>query len=132
MNVKEFIEKIEQKEAKVLTVEEAKKLKGKTIAWMYFGYQSNDNTVQEMVIGNIVSSLEFHEKETMAGYNSRADYWKSYMTEKQLKSEEHTLILLDQFGKHKYIYAYLESPFFKEPTFTCTDSDREVYYLVMG
>lgn len=38
MKTNEFIHRIENGEAKVLTVEEAKKLKGKKIYWFYFGY----------------------------------------------------------------------------------------------
>lgn len=39
MKTNEFIHRIENGEAKVLTVEEAKKLKGKKIYWFYFDIQ---------------------------------------------------------------------------------------------
>ena len=57
MKTNEFIHRIENGEAKVLTVEEAKKLKGKKIYWFYFGYSGNENEVQEMKVGDIVSEL---------------------------------------------------------------------------
>lgn len=106
METKEFIEKIETKEAKVLTVEKAKKLKGKRIAYMYFGYHGNENTVEEMVVGNIISSLDYEETQPLNGYESRAAYWRSYMNEKQLRKKMDTLLLLEENGNNPSIHAY--------------------------
>lgn len=83
MKANEFIKKIENGEAKVLTVESAKNLKGKTILWMYFGYSGNENEVYEMIVGDIVSELEYYSTQPCEGYKSRADYWKSYMSERR-------------------------------------------------
>lgn len=128
-----FIKKIENKEAKVLTLESAKKLKGKRIAWMYFGYRLNSLIVNEMIVGDIVSSLDYYEGEACDGYKSRADYWRSYMSEDQLQKERETLFLLDASGKDSYIRCHSEwKRFYEEPTFTCSDADREVYYILVG
>lgn len=129
MNAKEFIEKIKSGEAKVLTVKVAKLLKGKRIAWMYFGYKGQ-NSVKEMTVGNIVTELDYNETQPCEGFSSRADYWRSYMTEKQLDEKKTTLLLLQADGKCPYINAHTKySNFYNVPTFTCTDADREVYYI---
>lgn len=129
MVTSEFVKKIKNEEAKVLTVEAAKKLKGKTILWMYFGCSGNKNEVYEMIVGNIVSELEYYSTQPCEGYKSRTDYWKSYMSEGQLKEKENTLLLLDSDGNNKFIRAHLNLSFFDEPTFTCSDADKEVYYV---
>lgn len=84
-----------------------------------------------MKVGDIVSELEYYSNQPCEGYESRADYWKSYMSEKQLETVGKTLMLLDSDGKDKFIKAHLNMNFFDEPTFTCSDADREVYYLVI-
>ena len=129
MTKSEFIKKVENGEAKVLTVEAARKLKGKTILWMYFGYSGNENEVRKMRVGDIVSELGYYSKQPCEGYASRAEYWKSYMTEEQLKEKENTLLLLDEEGKNQFIRAHKESDLFDKPTFTCSDADREIYYI---
>lgn len=76
MNAKGFIEKMKSGEAKVLTVKVAKLLKGKRIAWMYFGYKGQ-NSVKEMTVGDIVTELDYNEAQPCEGFSSRADYWRS-------------------------------------------------------
>lgn len=66
---------------------------------MYFGYSGNENEVRKMRVGDIVSELGYYSKQPCEGYASRAEYWKSYMTEEQLKEKENTLLLLDEEGK---------------------------------
>lgn len=129
MSNKEFIEKIKSGEAKVLTVEAAKLLKGKRIAWMYFGYMGQ-NSVREMTVGEIVTSLDYNETQPCDGFSSRAEYWRSYMTEKQLDEAKTTLLLLQADGVCPYINAHIKyNNFYDVSTFTCTDADREVYYV---
>ncbi len=130
MVVKEFIAKIDSGDAKVLTVEAAKALKGKHIAWMYFGYKGNYLSVQEMTVGKIVSELDYMETQPCEGFKSRADYWRSYMSKKQLDEVRKTLSLLNMIGNPSLIYAHPESSLlYGVPTFTCSDVDREVYYI---
>lgn len=130
MTVREFIQKIKSGEAKVLTVETAKELRGKRIAWMYFGDKSNSLTVQEMTVGDIVSELDYMETQPCEGYNSRADYWRTFMDKDRLDEAKTILILLDENGGTPFMYAHTKyHNFYDEPTFTCTDADREVYFI---
>lgn len=132
MKTSEFIQKIENGEAKVLTVEAARTLRGKRILLMYFGYEGNENEVLEMTVGDIVSEYDYYKKQPMEGYSSRAAYWKSYMNAGQLQDTKDKLILLDEEGNDSsHIYAYTNRyNFYDVPTFTCSDADREVYYIV--
>lgn len=118
-------------EAKVLTVEEAGKLKGKKIYRFHSGYSGNGNEVQEMKAGDMVSELEYYSSRPCEGYESRADYWKPYMSGKQLETADKTLMLSDSDGKDRFIKAHSNMNFSDEPAFTCPDADREVYYPVM-
>ena len=130
MEVTEFVRKIESGEAKVLTVEAARSLEGKAIYWMYFGSHENQNQVYTCVIGNIVSEIQYYETQPCEGFSSRAEYWRSYMKERQLDEKENTLILLDEDGKDTLMRARLKNSFFDVPTFTCSDADRECYFLL--
>jgi hypothetical protein len=128
-----FTSKIEKKEANVLTLESARKIKGKRIAWMYYGDRANYLKVEEMVVGDIVSSLDYNETQVCEGFKSRSDYWRSYMTAKQLQREKDMLILLNADGTDSFIRCHMDGwkDFFNEPTFTCSDEDREVYYVII-
>lgn len=129
MTTNDFLKKIESNKANVLTVERAKRMKGKTIYWSYQGYAGNQSKVSKITIGDIVSELEYYSTQPCEGYASRAEYWKSYMTEEQLKEKENTLLLLDEEGRNQFIRAHKEYELFDEPTFTCSDADREIYFL---
>lgn len=130
MTVKEFVQKIDNGEAKVLTVEDAKKLRGKNIEWMYFGYEGNYNSVEEMTVGDIVSEWDYYKTQPCEGYDSRTAYWESYMDDKRINSLKNTLLLMGDNGKCPFIRCYpQDESYFKIPTFTCSDADREVYYV---
>lgn len=134
MNAIEFSDKIESGEAKVLTLDNAKKLKGKEIEWMYFGYERNENKVRKMVVGDIVSEFDHYKKEPIPGFASRSDYWLSFMSDKRIFEVKNTFILLDEKGNdnsHIYCNAY-DKNYFDVPTFTCSDADREVYYIELS
>ena len=130
MKTSDFIKQIENGNAKVLTVEAARNLKGKKIIYAYFGY--NPAQVEEMVVGNIVTEYDFYKTQPCPGYDSRTAYWESYMPEEKLQDTKETLLLLDENGAYDphYIKAHLgKYNFYNEPTFTCSDADREVYYI---
>ena len=129
MTTKEFNQKIKDGEAKVLTLEAAKALKGKTIIWTYFGYEHNEQYLYETNVGDIISELDYNETQPMEGWKSRSEYWRSYMSEAKLKQCKDTLFLLDADNQLTHINCYLYSDFFDEPTFTCSDEDRCVYYI---
>lgn len=128
-----FTIKIENGDAHVLTVEEAKAIKGKKIAWMHFGDRDNRLVVEEMVVGDIATSLDYNETQVCEGFKSRSDYWRSYMTAMQLQRTKDTLILLNADGTDSFTRCHMDSwkDFFNEPTFTCSDEDREVYYVII-
>ena len=131
ITVKKFIECIDNGEAQVLTVEKAKALKGKRIYWMYFGYEGNENSVNEMTVGDIVTQYEYNKSQPMKGYPSRTAYWESYMTNEKLQDIKDILVLLDVDGTNNYIYASTgRNNFFDEPTFTCSDADRSVFFMI--
>jgi len=124
MEVKEIF-----KNGKVLTLELAKNLIGKKIVWTHPAY--NPPTVNETTIGGIMSELDYYEGQPMNGFKSRAEYWRSYMTEKQLSERERTLMIVDENGKGTYMRCYLYSGIYDMPTFTCSDEDREVYFIAI-
>lgn len=133
MTIAEFIEAINNGRAKVLTVERAKGLKGRRIYWMYFGYEGNEDKVNEMTVGDIVSELEYYRSQPMDGYPSRAAYWEASMDAEKLQDARDKLLLLDDTGGNPYIFAHTGRwNCFDVPTFTCSDSDREVYYIECG
>ena len=129
MTTREFIQKIDNGEAKVLTLEAAKKLKGKTIYWTYFCYEGNEMSVGELTVGDIVSEWEYESHQPMKGFSSRAAYWDSYMTNAKKEYFKHNMLLLDDQGKAPWIYCELIDGLFSVPTFCCSDSDRCVYYI---
>ena len=125
---------VESGNAKILTVEEAKNLKGKKIQTIYFGYDHQDNT-DEFVVGDITTSLALAEANTEEGFTSRgyknqADYWKSYMTSQQLKRESERLNLLREDGSNTYIQYAPEYDSMNEREMWCSDIDRAVFYIM--
>lgn len=128
MTTKEFMQKIESGAAKVLTLEAARELKGKHILYMYFGF--SPSKVAEMTIGDIVSEYELASRKPMEGYDSRADYWEKKCPKYANESKE-KLVLLNADGEDRdHIYCHGDSTkWFDVPTFTCSDADREVYYM---
>lgn len=131
MTTQEFNKKIETGEAKVLTLDMAKKLKGKKIIWTYFGY--NPQRIYEMVVGDIISEYDYCKTEPCDGYPSRSAYWDAILSPERIKALKETYIILDENNKFT-TYMYMYSTFFEifdEPTFTCSDSDRPVFFLII-
>ena len=127
MTTKEFNKKIESGEAKVLTVEAAKALEGQDIYYTYFGY--NRQNIAKITVAKIQTEMEAYENDhSVEGYASRAEYWRKNLDPKRVKELEATLVLPDELGSYT-LRAYYNNPEYQEPTFTCSDSDREVYYL---
>ena len=129
MTTQEFNQKIESGEAKVLTLEKAKSLIGKTIFWTYFGYRGNQQDVYETTIGNILSDMQYNETQPLKGWSSRAEYWCSYMNKRQLDEVNNTLLIVDANNNNTFMYCHLIESCFDEPTFTCSDADRCVFYI---
>ena len=114
----------------VLTVEIAKSLFGKRIQTVYSGYRGQDGD-DNFVIGQVVSELEYYRNlkeecyENDPKFKNRAEYWESYMSEKQLSEAKSKMVLITADGRNTFIYAHS----FNNGAFTCSDSDRFVYYV---
>ena len=114
------------KKLQLLTIEDAKALKGKTIQTIYFGYQGQDGA-DEFVVGDIVSEYDLAKKDTsISTHANRAAYWESFMDSNRLESTKNKLVLLREDGTSTYIKA--ELPY--DNTFWCSDSDRFVKYQI--
>lgn len=116
---------VENKTAKILTLDLAKELKGKRIATIYFGYRGQ-NGVNDFIVGEIKSRYDLAKEELNCGkYSNRAEYWESYMTENQLEETKTNLMLMKEDETNTHIGAHS----FNDGAFTCSDSDRFVYFI---
>lgn len=130
ITVEEFLKKIETGEAKKLTLQAAKELKGKKIAWSYFCYEGNEPTVEYLCVGDIISQYDYNQTQPHPRFKSRSEYWESYMDWQKLQKVKETLVLLNSEGNDTFIYCHPQSLLrYKELMFTCSDVDREVYYI---
>lgn len=119
---------VDEGKAQVLTIEKVKELKGKSITTIYFGYQGQDG-IDHFIVGDVVSELEYYRnlKEDCypdrKGHKNRAEYWESYMTEKQLEERRNTYFLITADGRNTHIFECGQGVFF------CSDWGRYVYYV---
>ena len=119
-------EAVENKAAKILTIDLANELKGSKICTIYFGYQSQDG-IDEFIVGDIVSEYN-HAKTITDGFENvgnQALYWDKVMSPQFIKSVKNTMLLLTSDGRNTHIYARPEN----NGAFTCSDSDRFVYFI---
>jgi hypothetical protein len=118
----------------VLTLEMAKQLKGQKIATTHPVYRANTAVVTEFVVGEIISEWDLAAKNVDPKNFPQGNqqlYWASYMSEDRIQEAKNTLNLLAEDGTNNYIRCHIGSGYFSEPTFTCSDADREVYYVVI-
>lgn len=114
-------------ELEVLTLDAAKSLEGKKIQTFFFGYDHQDG-VDEFVIGEIISEYELAKRNTEGFKTNQAEYWESYMTEKQLNEMKTTLQIITTDGRKTYIR---HNPIWnRDNEFHCSDVDRTVFYRV--
>lgn len=121
--------------AKVLTLEIAKTLIGKKIQTKYFGYKGQ-NGIETFVVGGFKTEMQLAaERRYTCNYwkfKNFAQYWLSYMTPNQIEEKETTIILTKKGGKPTFIRCQSKlNNFYSEPTFTCSDADREVYFVAL-
>ena len=120
----------DMEDMKVLTVKKAQELVGKTVRWTYIPYKFNEQIYEITLIGGIVKESDWAKTQPCNGYDSRWDYWIKEL-QKDAERAENTLLLLDDNGETTGIKAYCgkyDMFGYPEPTFTCSDADREVYY----
>lgn len=117
----------------ILTVDIAKSLIGQRIQTVYSGYRGQDGD-DSFVIGQVVSELEYYRNlkeecyQNDPKFKNRAEYWESYMTEKQLSEHRNKMVIITADGRNTFIYAH----HFNNGAFTCSDSDRYVYFMIIG
>jgi hypothetical protein len=92
---------VSDKIASVLTVDEAKKLIGKRIQTIYYGYHGQDD-VDDFVVGSVKHEI----------YRN---------------GEQGEICLFTPDNRNTFIRAHKEN----DGAFTCSDSDRFVYYIVV-
>ncbi|MEC5157038.1 hypothetical protein [Chryseobacterium sp. MP_3.2] len=119
----------------VLTLAIAKKLIGKTIAVTNPEYSGNSALVRTGKIISIksewdIAGNEDHSHLDGGKYATRQDYLKSYMEPIQIEGCKNNMKLVSD----NVLYAtcdLLDRWTFTEPTFYGSDSDREIYYIVL-
>lgn len=133
MTVQDFIKHIESGKAKVLTLEAAKNLIGKTIVWFYYSDPANYGSVEETTIGRVINEVDYYVNvmgvdDAHPNYPNHYEFLKAKVPHLAKEAEQNTIIL-DENNQPTYIVCYGGYSFFDEPTFTCSDADREVYYI---
>ena len=123
---------VNEGKTEILTVEIAKKLKGKRISTIYFGYSGQDG-IDSFVVGDVVSEFEYYRNKkeecypNKQGHRNRAEYWESYMTEEQLAEVKDKLILTDKEGRNTNIFT---NSWYDGGEFCCSDMDRFVSFVI--
>lgn len=116
----------------VLTLAVAKTLVGKTISVTNAEYEANRPSVRTGKVLDIKSKWDIAGEEDYtsidAKFETRQDYWKSYMTKKQIDDMKQSLVLIAD--NQLYAGCNINSDWFEEPTFHGSDADRAIYYMV--
>jgi hypothetical protein len=115
------------KNGQVLTIGKAKELIGKYIYITNFEYWGNEPTVRRVMVDPISEWDAAAKDHTAKGFDSRQEYWASYMTEKQVERVKNSYSIgLNELGnlEGKTSGATDDTPFYG------SDEDREIYYIV--
>lgn len=118
---KEIFEK-----GQVLTIGKAKELNGKYIYITNREYWANEPTVRRVLVDPISEWDAASEDHTAEGFDNRQEYWKSFMSEKQIERMKNCYrIGLNELGNPDggTLHGTDDTPFYG------SDSDREIYYL---
>lgn len=121
----EFNKAIEDGTAKVLTISDAMRLKGKKIEFKYFGY-AGQNQHEVIKVGDVISEYDYNLTQPMEGYSSRSEYWEKTLSPKKLKEAKDTLLLLNGRGQEIYLSCLTQ---INDDIFTGSDADRYVYFI---
>ena len=119
-------EAVANKTAQVLTVDLANELKGRKIATIYFGYRGQDG-IDNFIVGEVKS--EYQQAETITeGFEkegNQARRWDAVMSPSQLNKYKSTMLIVTAEGRNTFIRAHEEN----HGAFTCSDTDRFVYFV---
>lgn len=131
MTKEEFKEKMTGEDLEgleVLTLDKAMSLIGKKIMWSYYPDRANSIVVEETTIGAIRNAWAM-AKETLEEDGAMAERLKKSFSRDFLKKYyKDMFIILDDKRKDIHIRCDVNSVLFDEPTFTCSDGDRRVFY----
>ena len=114
------------KNGKILTLGKAKELTGKYIYITNFEYWANEPTVRRVLVNPISEWDAAAQDHTAKGFVNRQEYWKSYMTEKQIERMKNSYSIgLNELGNldGKTSNGNDKTHFFG------SDEDREIYYI---
>jgi hypothetical protein len=128
---KEFRLLIKNGAARVLTIEDARRLKGKEIEYYYFGY-NGQNGHGVVRIGEVVSYYDWYGEKACEENDKYADiagYWESCLTPRRIEEIKNTLVLLNDKGENTFIYCYKDMD---GDWFSCSDAGRFVHYIEVG
>ena len=113
----------------VLTLAKAKQMLGKTILVTNREYEGNEPQVRRVKVELITSWDDAKNDESAPGYANRQEYWRSFMTTRQIDTEKSTYILKDELG-NRTATCLPDNPYFSEQTFFGSDEDREIYFTL--
>lgn len=103
-----------------LTLNAVKMLKGKRIQTLYFGYDGQDG-VEDFIVGEVITELEH-----ILSFNPT--YINKYSANDS-QNPANTFRLMQQGGRSTFLKLHPENMVYNA-VFTCSDSDRFVYYRI--
>lgn len=117
----------------VLTLAVAKRLIGKTITVTNAEYEANIPSVRTGKVLDIKSKWDLAAEEDYTKidpkFNTRQDYWKSYMKKQEIEEMKNSMVLIADNQLNAMCYTGYNS-YYNEPTFFGSDEDRPIYYIV--
>lgn len=123
----------------VLTLEVAKSLVGKRIAVTSPETKGNSVLVRIFTINGFISEWD-NAADVRDGFEiegSQQAIWNSTLSDKRIKELKNTLLIQTEHGTQEAYWlnvaarCNVNNPFYLEATFTGSDADREVYYIVI-
>lgn len=113
----------------VLTLAIAKTLIGKKIAITSPEYYMNQPMVRTFTLTDIASEFDLAAREKCEGYANRQEYWIAKLQDR-IPEFKRTLKLVGE-GDMPYASYDPVDRYFPEPTFSGSDADRAIYYLIV-
>ena len=114
-------------ELKELSISDFPNIVGKRIQTIFFGYAGQDG-VDDFTVGELVSLWDLAGRTRFEGFKTQQEYWKSYMSDKQISDKQNCLTILTNEGRDTYINLHQE---LDNKMFTCSDVDRVVLYRIV-